>query len=125
MTGVRQQKAILPPLSIIFSMISIRMLMPIELTIFVSRRLSRSVRTPPSINSYARLAISSPPTLLMYPLVYMIAAPSRRSTETLNSSVIVLPVFHHVDRRPVFARRDRVDDLRFAQVEQERAQNED
>jgi hypothetical protein len=46
MTGVRQQKAIFPSFSIIFSMISMRMLMPMELTIFVSRRLSRREDTP-------------------------------------------------------------------------------
>src|SRR5207302_1514306 len=39
------QKAILPPLSIIFSMISMRMLMPMEFTIFISRRFSSSVST--------------------------------------------------------------------------------
>ena len=47
------------------STISIRMLMPMEFTILVSFKSRMRVRTPSSISSYAVLAISSPPTLLM------------------------------------------------------------
>jgi hypothetical protein len=48
MVGVRQQKPSLPSISIIFSMISIRIEMPMELTILVPARLSSSTLNPSS-----------------------------------------------------------------------------
>jgi len=63
--GVSPQNASTALRSITFSSTSIRIEMPIELTMRVFARFMTSARAPRSSSEYASRAISSPPWLLM------------------------------------------------------------
>ena len=90
MVGVRPQKASSPLRSITLSSTSIKIEIPIELTMRVFSRFKSSARAPESSCAYASRAISSPPWLLMYPSVQRIAISPCRSAETLQISLICI-----------------------------------